>query len=53
VTIRFAMRIHRPIQSRAISSAIGSDTGIPTLPGSQWGVTQQTPYSHDVGPLGP
>jgi len=30
-----------------------SDTGIPTLPGSQWGVTQQTPYSHDVGPLGP
>jgi hypothetical protein len=30
-----------------------SDTGIPTLPGSQWGVTQQPPYSHDVGPLGP
>ena len=30
-----------------------SDTGIPTLPGSQRGVTQQTPYSHDVGPLGP
>jgi hypothetical protein len=30
-----------------------SDTSLPTLPGSQWGVTQQTPFSHDVGPLGP
>jgi hypothetical protein len=28
-------------------------TGIPTLPGSQWGTLQQNPYSHDVGPLGP
>ena len=30
-----------------------ADTPLPTLPGSQWGVTQQTPYSHDIGPLGP
>jgi len=30
-----------------------SDTRLPTLPGSQWGTTQQTPYSHDIGPLGP
>jgi hypothetical protein len=29
-----------------------SDTPLPTLPGSQWGVTEQTPYSHDVGPVG-
>jgi len=29
-----------------------SGTPLPTLPGSQWGVTQQTPYSHDVGPIG-
>jgi hypothetical protein len=26
---------------------------LPNLPGSQWGVTQQTPYSHDVGPTLP
>lgn len=30
-----------------------SDTPLPTLPGSQWGNQQQTPFSHDVGPLGP
>ena len=30
-----------------------SDTPLPNLPGSQWGVTQQTPYSHDVGPTLP
>jgi hypothetical protein len=30
-----------------------SDTPLPTLPGSQWGEQNQTPYSHDVGPLGP
>ncbi len=30
-----------------------SDTALPNLPGSQWGVTQQTPYSHDVGPTLP
>jgi hypothetical protein len=30
-----------------------SDTSIPNLPGSQWGITQQTPYSHDVGPTLP
>lgn len=30
-----------------------SDTPLPTLPGSQWGTTQQTPYSHDIGPIGP
>jgi hypothetical protein len=30
-----------------------SDTNLPTLPGSQWGTQQQTPYSHDIGPLGP
>jgi hypothetical protein len=29
------------------------DTPLPNLPGSQWGVTQQTPYSHDVGPTLP
>jgi hypothetical protein len=28
-------------------------TNLPNLPGSQWGVTQQTPYSHDVGPTLP
>ena len=27
-----------------------SDTSLPNLPGSQWGITQQTPYSHDIGP---
>jgi hypothetical protein len=26
---------------------------IPTLPGSNWGVFTQNPYSHDVGPVGP
>ena len=30
-----------------------SDTSLPNLPGSQWGVTDQTPYSHDVGPTLP
>ena len=30
-----------------------SDTPLPTLPGSQWGVTQQTPFSHDIGPTLP
>jgi hypothetical protein len=30
-----------------------SDTPLPNLPGSQWGITQQTPYSHDVGPTLP
>jgi hypothetical protein len=30
-----------------------SDTPLPNLPGSQWGVTQQTPYSHDIGPTLP
>lgn len=29
------------------------DTPLPTLPGSQWGVNQQTPFSHDIGPNGP
>ena len=33
--------------------AAPSDTPLPNLPGSQWGVTQQTPYSHDVGPTLP
>ena len=27
-----------------------SETPLPNLPGSQWGVTQQTPFSHDIGP---
>jgi hypothetical protein len=30
-----------------------SDTPLPNLPGSQWGVTLQTPYSHDIGPTLP
>jgi hypothetical protein len=30
-----------------------SDTPLPNLPGSQWGITEQTPYSHDVGPTMP
>jgi hypothetical protein len=30
-----------------------SETPLPNLPGSQWGVTQQTPYSHDIGPTLP
>ena len=30
-----------------------SETPLPNLPGSQWGVTEQTPYSHDVGPTLP
>jgi hypothetical protein len=30
-----------------------NDTSLPNLPGSQWGETALTPYSHDVGPIGP
>jgi len=30
-----------------------ADAPLPILPGSQWGEQNQTPYSHDVGPLGP
>jgi len=30
-----------------------SGTHLATLPGSQWGVSAQTPFSHDIGPLGP
>jgi hypothetical protein len=30
-----------------------SDTPLPNLPGSQWGATQQTPFSHDIGPTLP
>jgi hypothetical protein len=30
-----------------------SDTPLPNLPGSQWGVSAQTPYSHDIGPTLP
>ena len=30
-----------------------SDTPLPNLPGAQWGVSEQTPYSHDVGPMLP
>ena len=30
-----------------------SETPLPNLPGSQWGVTEQTPYSHDIGPTLP
>jgi hypothetical protein len=30
-----------------------SDTPLPNLPGSQWGVTQLSPYSHDIGPTLP
>ena len=26
---------------------------LPNLPGSQWGVTEQTPFSHDIGPTLP
>ncbi len=29
------------------------DTHLPNLPGSQWGATALTPYSHDIGPNGP
>ena len=29
------------------------NTPLPTLPGSQWGVSQQNPFSHDIGPNGP
>lgn len=29
------------------------DAGIPAVSGSQWGAQQQTPYSHDLGPIGP
>lgn len=28
-------------------------TGIPTLPGSQWGTQQQNPFSHGTGAVGP
>jgi hypothetical protein len=30
-----------------------SDVPLPNLPGSQWGVSQQTPFSHDIGPTLP
>jgi len=30
-----------------------SGTNLPNLPGSQWGASAQTPYSHDLGPIGP
>jgi hypothetical protein len=30
-----------------------SETNLPNLPGSQWGETANTPYSHDIGPIGP
>jgi hypothetical protein len=30
-----------------------SEKPLPNLPGSQWGVSQQTPYSHDIGPTLP
>ena len=30
-----------------------NETGIPTLPGSEWGAQVQNPYSHDIGPIGP
>ena len=30
-----------------------TDTSLPNLPGSQWGVMQQTPFSHDIGPTLP
>ena len=30
-----------------------NETPLPNLPGSQWGLTQQTPYSHDIGPTLP
>jgi hypothetical protein len=30
-----------------------TDTPLPNLPGSQWGVSEQTPYSHDIGPTLP
>ncbi|HUA36473.1 MAG TPA: hypothetical protein VMA09_22900 [Candidatus Binataceae bacterium] len=30
-----------------------ADNGIPTNPGGQWGIQQQTPNSLNVGPLGP
>ena len=30
-----------------------TDTPLPNLPGSQWGVMQQTPFSHDIGPTLP
>ena len=29
-----------------------NDTSLPTLPGSQWGETAISPYSHDIGPIG-
>ena len=29
------------------------EKGLPNLPGSQWGTTQQNPFSHGAGPLGP
>jgi hypothetical protein len=30
-----------------------NDRALPTMPGSQWGEQEQTPNSHDVGPVGP
>lgn len=29
------------------------EKGLPNLPGSQWGTTQQNPFSHGTGPMGP
>ncbi|MGH7925955.1 MAG: hypothetical protein ACREQH_15330 [Candidatus Binatus sp.] len=29
------------------------ESNLPNLPGSQWGVSQQNLYSHDIGPNGP
>jgi hypothetical protein len=29
------------------------EKGLPNLPGSQWGTTQQNPFSHGNGPMGP
>jgi hypothetical protein len=29
------------------------EKGLPNLPGSQWGTTQQNPFSRGTGPLGP
>src|SRR3984957_11171834 len=30
-----------------------TDTPLPNLPGSQWGVSEQAPSSHDIGPTLP
>jgi hypothetical protein len=29
------------------------EKGLPNLPGSQWGTTQQNPFSRGTGPMGP